>query len=320
MSQTPPVTIIGASLAGSAAALELLALGRPVVLYDKSKFPRHKVCGEFLDSQAAPWLLALGDLRYEFIHRVRLVWPHASKDFSLPRPAFGISRYQLDQALLQSALRQGAEFRHQALSPQPDAILAHGRKAAQPKGQRQFGYKVHIRGRQNDAVELYFHSSGYTGVNPIEDGLTNVCGLASEADLERHHWDPLAFLLSQPHVAPRLQGCQLALDNWLFTGPLSYGPTEALPGYLAGDALNFTDPFTGSGMLCALLSGRLAARSLHEGKSPAQHLAAARQLIGSPYSISQLLRKSLRWPLAPYAVQLLPGRALYHLSRPRFEP
>jgi menaquinone-9 beta-reductase len=311
--------VIGASLAGSAAALELLSLGHSVTLYDKSKFPRHKVCGEFLDAQTAPWLLALGDLRYEYINRVSLIWPQAQKDFALPRPAFGISRYQLDSALLNSALRQGATFVNEARAPHANAIVAHGRKASQVKGARQFGYKVHIRGRQNDAVELYFHSSGYTGVNPIEDGLTNVCGLASEADLKRHNWNPLEFLLSQPHLAPRLQACQLNMD-WLFTGPLEYGPTDPTEGYAAGDALNFTDPFTGSGMLCALLSGRLAARSLHEGRSANEHRQAARKLLGSPYSISSLLRKTLRWPIAPYAVQLLPGRALYQLSRPRFEP
>lgn len=312
------IEIIGASLAGSAAALELLSLGHEVTLFDKSKFPRHKVCGEFLDPQAAPWILALGDLRYEFIHRVSLIWKNARKDFTLPRPAFGISRYQLDAALFASAQRQGALFVNEARAPHERAILAYGRKSAQVKGTRQFGYKVHIRGRQNDAVELYFHESGYTGVNPIEDGLTNVCGLASEADLKRHNWDALEFLLSQPHLAPRLQGCQLAMD-WQFTGPLAYGAAADAQGYAAGDALNFTDPFTGSGMLCALLSGRLAARSLHEGKSIEQHRLAARELLGSPYSISSLLRQSLRWAIAPYAVQLLPGRMLYHLSRPRFE-
>lgn len=319
MMSPPRAEVIGASLAGSAAALELLSLGHEVTIYDKSKFPRHKVCGEFLDAQAAPWLFALGDLRYEFIRRVSLIWPQARKDFELPRPAFGISRYQLDHALLSLALSQGARFCQEARDARPQAILAHGRKSTPPKGRRQFGYKAHIRGRQNDAVELYFHSSGYTGVNPIEDGLTNVCGLASEDGLQRHHWNPLDFLLAQPHLAPRLQGCQLALD-WLFTGPLEYGLTPPSPGYAAGDALNFTDPFTGSGMLCALLSGRLAARSFHEQKSEREHRASARQLLGSPYSISRLLRTTLHWPIAPYAVQLLPGRALYHLSRPRFEP
>ncbi len=312
------IEIIGASLAGTSAALELLSLGHAVTLYDKSRFPRHKVCGEFLDAQAAPWLAALGDLRYEFIHRVRLLWPHARKEFALPRPAFGLSRFQLDQALLAAALAQGAQFVQESREPHARSLVAHGRKPKTPRGRRQFGYKAHIRGRQNDAVELYFHASGYTGVNPIEDGLTNVCGLASEEDLQRHQFDPLAFLLSQPHLAPRLQGAQLALD-WLFTGPLEHGPADPVPGFLAGDALNFTDPFTGSGMLCALLTGRLAARSLHQGLSPAQHLAAARQLLGSPYSVSAFLRRALHWPVAPYAVQLLPGATLYRLSRPQYQ-
>lgn len=310
--------IIGAGLAGTSAALELLSLGHQVCLYDKSSFPRHKVCGEFLDAQAAPWLAALGDLRYEFIHRVRLFWPQAQKEFALPRPAFGISRHQLDHALLSTALQLGAEWRQENKAPHAQAILAHGRKSTPPKGRRQFGYKVHIRGRQNDAVELYFHSSGYTGVNPVEDGFTNVCGLASEEDLKHHKFDPLSFLLAQPHLAPRLDGAQLRFD-WLFTGPLEYGPALPAPGYLAGDALNFTDPFTGSGMLCALLTGRLAARSAAAGISAEEHIAAARRLLGSPYSVASFLRRSLRWPLAPYAVQLVPGSWMYRLSRPGYQ-
>ncbi len=307
--------VIGASLAGASAALELLSLGHAVTLYDQSKFPRHKVCGEFLDAEAAPWLAALPDLRFEFIRRVALIWPRVRKDFALPRPSYGISRYQLDQALLGRALSQGAHFIPETRTPSAQSIVAYGRKAKLPKGRRQFGYKAHIRGRQNDAVELYFHPSGYTGVNPVEDGLTNVCGLASEADLQRHRFDPMEFLLSQPHLAPRLAGCQLAID-WMFTGPLEYGSAVEAPGYLCGDALNFTDPFTGSGMLCALLTGQIAARSLHEGILPAQHRLRARARIGSPYSVARLLRRSLAWPLAPYAVQLLPGQALYRLSRP----
>jgi flavin-dependent dehydrogenase len=312
------IEIIGASLAGASAALELLSQGHEVTLFDKSRFPRHKVCGEFLDAQAAPWLTALGDLRYEFIHRVRLIWANSCKEFELPRPAFGLSRHQLDSALLEAALAKGARLVQEAREPQPGSIVAYGRKPKTPRGRRQFGYKAHIRGRQNDAVELYFHASGYTGVNPVEDGLTNVCGLASEEDLQRHGFNPMEFLLAQPHLAPRLEGAQLAMD-WLFTGPLEYGPADPVPGYLAGDALNFTDPFTGSGMLCALLTGRLAARSVHEGLSPTEHLAAVRRVLGSPYSVSAFLRRSLHWPVAPYAVQLLPGAALYRLSRPQFQ-
>lgn len=312
------VDIIGASLAGTSAALELLSKGREVTLYDKSLFPRHKVCGEFVDSQAAPWIAALADLEYEFIRRVKLLWPRLTKEFALPRPAFGISRYQLDAALLRAAQAQGAQFVQEPKLPHPNAIVAHGRKPSTPRGRRQFGYKTHIRGRQNDAVELYFHSSGYTGVNPIEHGLTNVCGLASEEDLKRFHFDPMQFLLSQPHIAPRIDGAQTAME-WLFTGPLEYGAAPLAPGYLAGDALNFTDPFTGSGMLCALLTGQLAGRSVAQGRSPEQHLRAARKLLGSPYSVSSLLRRSLRSPLAPFAVQLVPGAIMYRLSRPHFQ-
>ena len=46
------VAIIGASLAGSAAAITLGRAGLRVALLDKATFPRHKPCGEGLSQSA----------------------------------------------------------------------------------------------------------------------------------------------------------------------------------------------------------------------------------------------------------------------------
>ena len=50
--------------------------------------------------------------------------------------------------------------------------------------------------------------------------------------------------------------------DWLITGPLVFAdslpPLSREPAYLAGDALGFIDPFTGSGILSAVLTGKLA--------------------------------------------------------------
>ncbi|MBM3763419.1 MAG: hypothetical protein FJW36_24680 [Acidobacteria bacterium] len=306
--------IIGASLAGSAAALELLRLGEPVTLIEKSKFPRHKVCGEFLDA-AAVKLLKDVPLEGTPITESALIWENASKRFSLPVAALGISRYRLDEVLLQAALSRGAVLREEAAKPHAKAIVAHGRKPLSQRGQRLFGYKAHFKGPFNHAVELYFKGVGYTGINPIEDGMTNVCGIAREEDLKAAGFDGDEFLSRQPHVAARLQGLRRKMD-WLFTGPLFYGPTEATIGYPCGDALSFVDPFTGSGMLCAVATGQLAARSVVEGFSSEQHIAACRKMLLPAFRWSTLLRKSLTWPGVPSLAKLVPGEILYKQSRP----
>jgi len=54
------VAIIGASLAGSACAIELARQGVNVILIDRVPFPRRKACGEGLSYLAAPHLNRLG--------------------------------------------------------------------------------------------------------------------------------------------------------------------------------------------------------------------------------------------------------------------
>jgi len=67
------VEVIGGSLAGASAALELLRRGREVTVYEKTKFPRHKVCGEFLDGKAVELLGGLG-IEGARITEAALVW------------------------------------------------------------------------------------------------------------------------------------------------------------------------------------------------------------------------------------------------------
>jgi len=308
------VDIIGSSLAGTAAALELLRLGEPVTIYEKSRFPRHKVCGEFLDAAAVDLLQGI-PLEGTPITETALIWSNTQTRFPLPKAALGISRYRLDQVLSQTAIQRGAILCEQAAKPHDRSIVAHGRKSVSQKGQRLFGYKAHFSGPTNQAVELYFDGIGYTGVNPVEDGLTNVCGIAREEDLKEVQFDGDKFIARQPHLASRLEG-RIRQMEWLFTGPLFYGPTEVTIGYPCGDALSFVDPFTGSGMLCAIATGQIAARSIHSGLSSQQHIEACRNLLIPAFRWSSLIRKSLTWPIAPYLAHIIPGQLLYRFSRP----
>lgn len=317
--------IIGASLAGCVAALDLLRAGQAIRLYEKSRFPRHKVCGEFLDGQvqavfarhSLDSVLAAQDPIS--ITHAALIWGNRRKRFLLPRPAIGISRYVLDELLLDACLERGAELIQAPGIPTATSIVAHGRKPKSQRGQRFFGYKAHFLGPPNEAnstVELYFEGLGYTGVNGIERGRTNVCGLAREEDLKATGFNGDAWVQSQPALRQRLQGMERQMD-WLFTGPLFYGPVEDTIGYPCGDALSFVDPFTGSGMLCAFVTGQIAAQSILAGRSPQEHIAACRSQLLPAFRWSSLFRQSLHWPLTPYLAKLLPGGLLYAQTRPR---
>ena len=56
----PNIIICGGSLAGMACAIRLKQLGYDPVIFDKSRFPRKKLCGEFLGPDAFPLLQILG--------------------------------------------------------------------------------------------------------------------------------------------------------------------------------------------------------------------------------------------------------------------
>jgi flavin-dependent dehydrogenase len=109
--------VVGAGPAGSAAASVLAQRGRRVLILEKDRFPRPKVCGEFLSASARESLERLGVReRVEGVaERIGRGSVHVSGgsgvDFELPEPALGISRFRLDQMLTSRASELGAVTR-----------------------------------------------------------------------------------------------------------------------------------------------------------------------------------------------------------------
>lgn len=125
--------IIGAGPGGSLAALALRRLGRSVVVLERDRFPREKVCGEFLSPEALDDLDAWGfadALRIAGAERIdRGVFYFdggRSVEFALPRPAAGISRYALDAILARAAADAGAVVRFGTAAADVDGDLDEG--------------------------------------------------------------------------------------------------------------------------------------------------------------------------------------------------
>lgn len=106
--------VIGAGPAGSSAAASLAAHGRRVLLVERDRFPRHKVCGEFLSPEAQDTLNALdltdavavqGPTSLTHVEVTTRGGQHLRRP--LPAAAWGISRYALDGALAQAAAGRG---------------------------------------------------------------------------------------------------------------------------------------------------------------------------------------------------------------------
>jgi flavin-dependent dehydrogenase len=328
------ILIAGGGPAGAAAAIAGCLEGSLVRLIDRATTFRHKVCGEFISPDAEELLEAL-DAWHDFdalgpcrIRRCVLHLGNRPKQWTLPECAWGLSRFQLDRLLLQKASALGAVIsRGQNFNTRRTdrfegrVIFACGRKPSADRGDRLFGFKAHFEGPSDDAVELFFKGHGYVGVNCIENGLTNVCGIAPESLLKRYAFDFDEIVLLSKPLAERLGPLQRRM-RWMVTGPLAFTPPSNLDlgtgVYPAGDSLGFVDPFTGSGIMNALLTGRLAGLAAARRIPRSEYMKACRSLLGRTFSISSILRRlpshtEVHW-LAPY----LPAQTLFRLTRASF--
>src|SRR5439155_4655767 len=109
---------------------------------------------------------------------------------------------------------------------------------------------------------------------------TNVCGLGPETLLKKFNFEVDELVNSFSPLKERLGPLARSM-KWLHVGPLIFQnrlEQEPEPGvYTAGDALSFVDPFTGSGLLSAAITGELPVTYAAQGLRSEEHGKAGRK-------------------------------------------
>ena len=123
--------VVGAGPAGSVASRQLAFEGRRVLLLDKKRFPRRKVCGACLNHSAVTLLnqIGLADVLRDGgeADLTCLELRAFSRRLSLPIPnGRAISRARLDQNLVDAAIRAGVAF-HDGVSATVGETNGHER-------------------------------------------------------------------------------------------------------------------------------------------------------------------------------------------------
>src|SRR5687767_8758790 len=106
--------IIGGGVAGLSLSIQLAKAGFNVVLFEKEKYPFHKVCGEYISLESWNFIeqlgLPLSKMDLPIIKNLIVSAPNGKTIESRLDPGgFGISRYMLDYDLSKIAKHNGVK-------------------------------------------------------------------------------------------------------------------------------------------------------------------------------------------------------------------
>jgi flavin-dependent dehydrogenase len=284
--------VAGAGPAGSACAITAARAGAKVLLLEKDRFPRHKVCGEFVSPESLELLRSLlrgsapevvGAASRPWIASARVFFGDQPIILPVSPPAQSIPRFELDAALFESARREGVQVREGAIVRAVEknswfnvrtedssftakaAVNATGRWSQLTQypaagKMKWIGLKAHFyEAAPASSTDLYFFPGGYCGVQPVGTDRINACAMV-QAGVAKSLEEVFA---RHPALWQRTRAWEMCFPA-ITTSPLYFRKPETQDRgmLLAGDSAGFIDPFAGDGISLALQGGALAARCL----------------------------------------------------------
>ena len=300
-----PVIAVGGGLAGAAFAIELARHGVRVIVLESSRGPRHVVCGEFLSEEAQNLLGQLGVDPHTrgatSIERFRLVKGERHVITHLPFAAAGLSRYRLDEVLLETAERAGAEVvrgaRVTRIEPGTGTVIVreaermwHAAAVCLATGKHSMrgfsrppsptvGFKMHLQPTSAvrdlaRTVQLVFFRGGYVGACVVEDEILSLAWVMLDQSVRTvgSGWKEQSEYLARQssRIGDLLVGARPLIKRPVAVAAIPYGylrrQSIAPNIYPVGDQLAVIPSFTGDGIAIALYSGVAAARAFLAGQ------------------------------------------------------
>lgn len=294
------VLIIGGGLAGLTCAILLQRKGFPVKVFEKKRYPFHRVCGEYISNEARPFLESLGislsKAGASHINSLSITSVSGKKLItSLPMGGFGLSRYKLDRLLFQEAEKLGVEFVFEKVTglrfdgeyfevSAPDglhrsaiAIAAYGKRSnLDQKLNRDFfykrspylGVKYHIlTDLPDNLIRLDNFQGGYSGVCKIEDNQFNLCYLSETANLKKYR--DIAeleknVLYKNPFLKQLFENSEFISKTPEVINEISFERKTLVEDHLlfCGDSAGMITPLCGNGMAIAFHSAKILSESI----------------------------------------------------------
>ena len=332
------IIIVGAGPGGASLAIRLAKENFRVVLIEREKFPRHKLCGEFVSPECLAHFSELGVLQQMLeIGGDRITetvfYAPGGKSVSVPSKwfdgeALSISRAEMDFRLIKAARELGVEVLEEAqvvgvlsekneirgvkvrtrdgalkeipgeltidatgranvLTRLVEKIFPPKKKADKAQKTKLVGFKTHLENVNlaGGVCEIYFFRGGYGGLSFVENNRANHCFLiaaetvkefAGNADeiVENVVFRNSRALETMRQAKPLFDWLAVSVDGF---GQKNLNPAKKL--FTVGDAAAFIDPFTGSGMLMALESAEVLARSISANIHSPDEIAAQYEVL-----------------------------------------
>jgi flavin-dependent dehydrogenase len=348
------VLVLGGGVAGCAASIALARKGRIVRMIERETVSRHKVCGEFLSGEALEDLHALGidvaSLGAVPLDHVRLAAARRAAEAPLPFAAASLTRKALDTALISEALAVGVKVERgrsvQGLERTAEkswqvtlddgttreaetVFLATGKhdlrghkRPADP--QRWVAFKMYFRlapGQTAElagASELMLYRGGYGGIQPVEEGMANLCCVVQQRHLASggNRWENFLARIKEecPHLAMRLEGAEPLLSSPIAISHIPYGyirktTDEGL--YCIGDQAAVIPSFTGDGISIALHTARCAVAAYVAAEPAPVFQAKLRKALLPQMRLAEIAADGLNNPVAravlPFCLRIWPG-------------